>query len=282
MRCWEFVQMSMGDWKTSQAEWRMKSVPFSPSGLEDMLHFINLVNWYTFYRHILIQENWQCHQNGKSLLLQINELSSPLSPPRRSRIIWRDKREPNPHSLPCASIMALSFHKGALELNKIKDRRHTSYMVYGTLTLQLSCSLRSWECMITGATSVPYTRSWVFLVTLSSVFLLKTIMLSCSKIIFPSANDNTGLTRSGVFTFACVCTHMNACSLFGQDLTWVLPLLKDVKVLQNNAGGKCTRWCAVLFPANPKRIGRNVKSLHHPKKQKQKEQPTIYWSDCRI
>lgn len=88
-----------------------------------------------------------------------------------------------------------------------------------------------------------------FLVTLSSVFLLKAIMLSCSKIVFQSANDNTELTRSGMFTFACVCVHSYEwMQPFGQDLTWVLYLLKDVTVRQNNAGGKCNQLCAVLFP----------------------------------
>lgn len=83
MCCWERVQMCMGDWKTFKAEWRMKSVPFSPSGLEGMLHFINLVNWYIFYTHVFIQENWQGHRSGKSMLLLINDFSFPLSPPGR-------------------------------------------------------------------------------------------------------------------------------------------------------------------------------------------------------
>lgn len=127
----------------------------------------------------------------------------------KRRIIWPDKREPNaPFASLCFNYGSRFLHKGALELNKIKDIHHTWFMAHWLCSCSQSCSLRSWLCMYDNKCHIcALHKKLSFLVTLSSVFLLKTIMLSCSKIIFQSANDNTGLTRSGVFTFACVCVH---------------------------------------------------------------------------
>ncbi len=66
--------------------------------------------------------NRQSHSSGKSLFLQINEHA-------------HDLRELNPYPVLCAWNVALILYKSTLELNKIMDSHHTSYMVYGALTL---------------------------------------------------------------------------------------------------------------------------------------------------
>lgn len=101
-----------------------------PVAFEDMLHFINLINWYIFYTHIFIQENWQGHRSGKSLLLQIIDLSCRLSPPgsKKSRIIWCDKREPNPHLILCASIIPFIFAQTCAGTEQNKE--WASYIIH--------------------------------------------------------------------------------------------------------------------------------------------------------
>lgn len=73
--------------------------------------------------------NRQSRSSGKSLFLQINELFAKV---KRSDMI----RENEIYKRFFVTLnIAVILYKSTQELNKVKDTHHTSYMVYGALTL---------------------------------------------------------------------------------------------------------------------------------------------------
>lgn len=103
--------------------------------LKDTPYFIILINWYIF-------NNAHPRELTEPATRQIpfflaNQWATPLPTSSPPKVGWSDMmRENQIHTqFFCAWIMALILHKGALEPNKTKDGRHTSYMVYGALAL---------------------------------------------------------------------------------------------------------------------------------------------------